>query len=271
MLIKCSSILVLVIWVNLPEQLMAQHAKWFGEQTINSIVLLEKRVGQRYVPHGTGFLLYNYRTKSNATIVTCAHLLKPKELYVVVRADTAFINVLNESAKSAVIFGNSRWNLDGPNLRLRVTLKRDSTYVAHDSLDIAAKTTMIARSTIRKRDKAHLGEEVYFVGFPFGIGTKYGAFLQGYLAQENPNPLVRSGSLAWLSDEKNEFLLDAFSYGGNSGSPIFTKVSLTKRGPFLIGMIFGHLGIENENFGLARCVWVDDILQVVDRAENLNN
>lgn len=273
-----------------PCQAWAEPRAWFGEETINSIVLLERRVDDVYVPHGTGFLLYNYRVEGHVTVVTCAHLLRQNEIYVVVRADTALVGLLKDSGDSTMTFGGNTWDLHGLNLRLRVDLKRDTTYAAHDSLDIAAfpvglatrgrigsgavqytKTTAITRSSTRTRHNADLGEEVYFAGFPFGIGTPHGVASSGDLADDIPNPSVRSGAIAWLSDQKGEFLLDAFSYGGNSGSPVFTKVSIGKPGPFLIGMIFAHLERGSENVGLARCVWTDDIIETVDRAEELSN
>ena len=132
-----------------------------------------------------------------------------------------------------------------------------------------------------------LGDEIYFVGFPFGIG-----------AHHRIEPLVRSGSIAWISENSREFLLDAFSFGGNSGSPVFLKRLIgTKPGvlrwekPFLVGMITGHHSIRlenvltqpdpsvlkfekgtiNLNLGLARCVWVDDILHIANKAQELND
>ena len=84
-----------------------------------------------------------------------------------------------------------------------------------------------------------------------------------------PNPLVRKGSIAWKSSKNSEFLLDAFSYGGNSGSPIFTLSDIQNR-TYLIGMVTGHLPSEkSENIGLAKCIWVDDIMKLVEKYNNI--
>jgi hypothetical protein len=85
---------------------------------------------------------------------------------------------------------------------------------------------------------------------------------------EVPLPLIRSGMIAWLADDSKEFLLDAFSMGGNSGSPIYTNMGGIA---FYIGMIFGHWeSNNNNNIGLARCYWADDVLEVVEKALKLN-
>lgn len=119
---------------------------------------------------------------------------------------------------------------------------------------------------------------MYFIGFPFGFGT-----------DELIQPIVRSGSIAWLPKNRAEYLIDAFSYGGNSGSPIFRKIlfgaipgKIDWELPKLVGMITGHqnLSLENVltqpdpselkfvkgnldiNLGLARCVFMDDIMEL---------
>lgn len=272
-----------------------QPIGWFDNQSIYNTVLLEKiqrdssfipqrdsifilRIDSSFIPHGTGFLIYNYENEARPTLVTCKHLLKGSEIYVVVTADSELISCMKEKRKRFIPIGNSTWMLQGNVLRLRVNLQEGHTYVTHPdtSLDIAAipiglgargetkllgaikltKTIMFSKSGIGERSKSNLGEDVYFVGFPFGIGSK------GILC-----PLVRSGAIAWLSTEGKEFLLDAFSYPGNSGSPVYLKNIPVY--PCLIGMVIGHLGPHYENFGLARCVWVDDILTVVALAKKL--
>jgi hypothetical protein len=257
---------------------LGQPIHWFDDLSIRNTVLLEKLEKGEFKPHGTGFLNYNYKNETRPIIVTCAHLLKGSEIYVKVPADSELILCM-KGDNDSITMGESTWKLQNNNLRLRVKLTKNRTYVTHPdtSLDIAAfpiglwtsadtkkghlkftKTTMMSKSYTRTRSDIFLGDEVYFVGFPFGIGT------QGTLT-----PLVRSGSIAWLSNESKIFLLDAFSYPGNSGSAIYTKMKLQDSYSCLVGMILGHLGTDSENWGLARCVWFDDILPIVQRAENL--
>lgn len=288
---KILTIAIVLLVLVFSSGVFGQSLSWFDDESIRCIVLLEKNEGSRFIPHGTGFLLFNYEEKSTPIVVTNKHLLRRSDIFVVIKADTSLLSFAQEFNNKRLKILGSIWNIDGPNLRLHVKLKRDLSYASHDSLDIGAfpiqitsrfpnpqndslsitfsRVSALSRSSFRFKENSKLGDEVFFVGFPFGIGTERGLLLSGYLAEGSPNPLVRSGSIAWKSDNSSEFLLDAFSYGGNSGSPIFTKRILGRPRPYLIGMIFGHLGTKQENFGLARCVWLDDILKVVELAEGL--
>ncbi len=102
-----------------------------------------------------------------------------------------------------------------------------------------------------------IGEDVYFIGFPYTIGTKSGIIGNGLFADIRINPALRHGIISWKHSDLNRFLIDGFSFGGNSGSPIFTK---TQRdgSRYLAGIITGHLSDSNIptadiNFGLAIC------------------
>ena len=281
------------------------YSQWLEPETIQATVLIEKMKDNKFYSHGTGFLLYNYENPKNYIIVTCAHLIKNrKEIFVRMNIDSTINEILKEKKVNSIFSDKNDWIVIQNNIIFRIYLKSNpKTFVINDSLDIGAfllnipiltiqndttqkvikfaKKLGIPKSGIKFRDKLSLGDEVYFIGFPFGIG-----------ASNIISPLVRSGSIAWLSDNSSEFLLDSFSFGGNSGSPVFCKVLLgTKVGqivwdaPKLIGMIIGHHGIKldniltqpnpNElkfekgsidmNFGLARCVFIDDILKVTEK------
>jgi len=103
-----------------------------------------------------------------------------------------------------------------------------------------------------------------------GIGTKLGWLSTGEFSELIGNPVVRSGITAWVSNSNPYFLIDSFSYGGNSGSPVFAR-NIGNRGPFLIGIVCGHLGEElNEqnmssggNSGLAKCLFMDDVFTLI--------
>lgn len=290
---------------------------WFNTDNVNSIILLEKKVEDTYIPHGTGFLLYNYDNSNNNILITCAHVLKNKEIYAVFEADSSLINFMNERGLSNIIMGNNQWILNGSNLRTKITLTENETFIKHNKLDIAgfklglsskiyANTKKdsiildltsakgIPRSLIKFRKDVTIGEDVYFLGFPFSIGTQkgyiisseYGTFNTGNYIANVSNPVLRTGTVSWISKNNKEFLIDALSYGGNSGSPLFTKAGFGKK-PFLIGMVIGHLGdqvdlnivkknkdlkIESDvqgNIGLARCLWIDDIMAVAQEIRKL--
>jgi|GEM_PF-1804856 len=284
-------------------------SQWLEPQTLRNTILLEKEEGGIIIPHGTGFLFYNYKEPSKLIVVTCAHLLKNSSIYVSVNADSAFLVYTKNKNIRNIIGNNLVWQIVGNRIRAKVDLYKNNlpVFAKHDSLDIAAfviespnmeividstikfktaKSLAIPQSMILFRKDLQLGDETYFIGFPFGIGT-----------DDSVNPLVRSGSIAWFSTTTPFYLLDAFSYNGNSGSPVFLKTILgPKLGDLswnsskLIGMIIGHYyeGLNNilvqpnpkelkfeirnieSNDGLAICVWMDDIMQVIGKLEKIN-
>ena len=279
-------------------------AQWAEPQTLQATVLIEKESGQ---PQGTGFLLYDYENTGSYIVVTCSHLIGANKRFLVrVNADTAIINYLRSENIPAIVLKNVKsivakesvtiivdlYDSDGSKLFVQDTsLDIAAFYLSNFNVEIktdtatntykAAKILGIPMSYYAYRKELSLGDEVYFVGFPFGIG-----------ASNLIEPLIRSGSIAWMSKNSQVFLLDAFSYGGNSGSPIFQKIilgaepgSMKWKSPKLVGMITSHQGLKldniltqpnpNElkfekgsvelNFGLARCVYLDDILNVVSK------
>ncbi len=297
-----TKLLFVVFLILLPQKIY--FAQWINPQSIQTTVLIEN---ESLKPHGTGFLLYDYNNSGSFIVVTCSHLIrKHKQFFVRVNADSAIIKYFKEKNTPSIIFEKEKsivsqgnvifivdlYNVDGSKLFVQdTTLDIAAFYLRNfqveekiDTLKSVYKVTNmlgIPKSQYSYRKDLSLGDEVYFIGFPFGIGT---AMLV--------EPLIRSGSIAWLSKNSNEYLLDAFSFGGNSGSPIFQKIilgakpgSLEWTPPKLVGMITGHYGLTldniltqpnpmelkfekdsvNLNFGLARCVYVDDILKLVNK------
>jgi hypothetical protein len=297
---------ILIFTMLLPTGLLL--AQWFDQQSISSTVLLEKWQDTAFVPFGTGFAIHNY-SSVRPIIVTCAHLLKRSEIYVTVNADSMLLAYATKTHIDTIVFDKLKWVVDGKKLRTRVSLRIQPrpTYAAQTGLDVGvflidlpsrilqnsgdtlkiSKILGIPRSQLRMRKDVKLGDELYFVGFPFGIGV-----------ETELEPLVRSGSVAWSSEMSDEFLLDAFSFGGNSGSPIFSKIVLGRKpgnlewdSPHLVGMIIGHIGDsiegiltqpnpklpaiiretrELQNYGLARAIWIDTIVPLIEQADRLD-
>lgn len=277
------------------------YTQWLDPQTLKSTVLLEKIQGTNFVTHGTGILMYNYDNPSELIVVTCAHLIKNKnQISVRVKPDSSFIKILKESGQKNLLIENAL--VINNTVRFIADITGQKSFI-HPQLDVAAfrltippvfhftdssrtqiemsKLLGIPKSGIAYRKELSLGDEVYFVGFPLGYG-----------ATELVEPIVRSGSVAWLPINDNVFLLDAFSYGGNSGSPIFRKrIVGAKPGEIswssskLIGMVVGHQSIQlnnilhqpnpdelkfevtdiDLNIGLARCVYIDDIMYTINK------
>ncbi|MCX8472635.1 MAG: serine protease, partial [Sediminibacterium sp.] len=247
------------------------YSQWFEEGTIPTTVLLEKFENGQYITHGTGFLLYNYDNPTESIVVTCAHLLKEKsEIFVRVKPDSSFFNNFKGLGTKELNFNNIK--IINNTVRFIAQLGLKNKFIDND-LDIAVftinlivpneavnvtKLNCIPKSYISYKTELKLGDEVFFNGFPLGHG-----------ATDFVEPIIRSGSIAWLPMNKNYFLLDAFSYGGNSGSPIFRKTTGSSYS-YILGMVRGHFTDEkNDNIGLAICVYMDDIMKIVEKFQKI--
>lgn len=257
----------------------------FSETMINATVLIEKKdANNNLIPHGTGFLLHNY-AKPSFVLVTCAHVLKNKVIYIKIPVDNDIRQKLIKYKILTIPCQRMTYYLIEDYLLAEIKLVKDTSYVIDEKLDIGAipitmcdidmakdsiifKPFGIVKSCMKYKKDIALGDEVYFIGFPFCIGTEVGYKGLG-IYSGNVEPLIRTGSIAWKSDKSNEFLLDAFCDSGNSGSPIIVKTSLSTEIPYLYGMTFGHLSTNENNLGLARCYYMDDIMKVVQKAEKL--
>lgn len=266
----------------------------FNKDWLKCIVELQKKDSAgNYYTHGTGFCLYNYKGGNFTYLVTCAHVLRNSYIYVRVPSSdsaTSKLGILNTSIN---IFGRE-WQYDGFSFTTKVDLIKDQSFVVNDSLDIgivkfpysslvfmSPKDTInlvdlkkISNSRIKRKNDIEVGSNVYFVGFPFGIGSANGYVgINGITRYSDVkiNPLVRSGIIAWKSEQISEFLLDGVSYNGNSGSPIFTKDD--RFGQYhtsLIGMVLGHINDQTVkgvdiNQNLVRCIWIDEILKLQEQ------
>jgi hypothetical protein len=277
----------ILISLNFPKTFCQQHL--YTKIQTSTIVLLEKEDSLgNLIPHGTGFLLYNYKVAGEDYIVTCAHVLKNKFITIRVPLTEKFLNASKTGNIKELSVRNTKWIIDGTTMLSRIKLIKDSTYITNDSLDIAVlklsfskyyynndtfsmgKNTGIPLSLIKGSNDIEIGTDITFLGFPFQIGTNKGFYYSGYYSDINNTPLLRSGAVAWKANNNPTFLLDAISYTGNSGSPIFTKPELGEP-PYLIGIITGHLfdprlGKESDvNLGLANGIWIDRVLDLIKR------
>lgn len=281
---------------------------WLSEQFIDATVLLEKKVGDVFYPHGTGFLLYNYGDAvSHYTVVTCEHVLKNDHVYVTFRLNNEVADYFRKKKTTYITTPEKeeKYEIFGNKIRIRKDLTDSTSLVVNQHLDIgvflipkllftnddnenilAFQSITIANSAIQKKSDTKVATDTYFIGFPDNLGTEF----DNEFGDSIMNPIIRSGSIAYKSITNPFFLLDALSYPGNSGSPVFTKASPLKPRSYLIGMVTGHRnypeqtesyiqtspnqfhyipGTAYTNMGLAKCVWIDEILPLVDKAINL--
>jgi len=185
------------------------QCQWLDKQNLQATVLIEKiDSNHNFIPHGTGFLIYNYDKKSSELIVvTCAHLLKGKsEICVRVNPDTSIVGKLSFGKYQGALINNAL--ITNNSIRFIVDLKKIPTFF-HPQKDIAAfyfsvpaiyqqkdsitrllklvDILSIPKSGIRFKKDLSLGDEAYFIGFPLGYG-----------AAQFVEPIIRSGSIAWL-------------------------------------------------------------------------
>lgn len=274
---------------------LSLKAQWLDRKYLDNIFLIEKKDSLDFLPFGTAFALYNYTNSKYPIMVTCAHVvLGQSELYLSQAIDSTVLAFCKKNKIDSLESGGIKWFISGNRLRCKIDFRSYPIVVDRD-LDICVfakplavfempsnivgeyptiKTSIIPSSLFSMRSDINLGDEVYFIGFPLGIGTK-----------NKIEPLVRTGSVAWVSESANYFFLDALSYGGNSGSPVYTKPT-SDNGTNFIGMVTGHTSqrlknvltqpnkdqIEiypdlDVNYGLARVVFVDDIIKLAKRAE----
>lgn len=265
------------------------YYNWFTDESISTTVLLEKKVGEVFTTHGTGFLIYPYKSKKTI-VISCEHVLKNQYIYLVLPTTKEFSNAVAKldsisikNIKENLKQTNILWSNGDDFIRVEVNLIEGENFEKHSSnLDIAGfkveiksqiliqgqniklyEAKLIPKSYIEQENNFRLGEDCYFIGFPYGIGTR-SASLKLY-ASDSPKHLVRRATISWISREQNEFLLDALSFGGNSGSPLF-KVGWEPNKPsyYLIGIVIGHLNRGKENLGLARVLKSNQILEVVN-------
>ena len=246
-----------------------EDANWYGESTAQCVVLLktEERTG-------VGFLI-SLKDYDNWIVVTCKHVLKDIDnINVVFNLNPSLLEHVDKNNLKSLNFEGDTWELYNDCAMTRIKLDENKTYVTSDKgLDIAAffikapplvlEAKHIPERYFGNESMLRMGEDVYFIGFPMGLGVK-----------SSISPLLRTGIISWVSNEENEFLIDAFSYPGNSGSPVFTKMShlsTNRNKPYLVGMVKSHLEAKEskDNIGLANCVSIIEIRLLLNKLKNM--
>ena len=244
--------------------------KEFYQTTVNATILLYKKTNGRLKAHGTAFILYNYNNDSDETIlITCEHVTHHDTLIAAIPATDSLKNAFIKNKQDKITFetasGKQTIAFDGNNLLFTIPIQSGNNYFKHSHLDLATifcnlptslinkknevvsltNMKMLPRSYMNEKNEIYGGQDVIFVGFPSGIGTQNGFYGTKLYRDMKTNPLFRKGIISWTSENAELFLVDGFSWGGNSGSPIFSIPAEGSGGKF-IGMVIGHLNNEVE-------------------------
>lgn len=262
--------IVAVLLLSIASIAATAQMRDFYRTTVNATILLYKKANGHLKSHGTAFILYNYNQGSDESIlVTCEHVTHHDTLIAAIPATDSLKEALLRKNQHSLTYnsngGRQTIEFDGVNLLFTVLVKPGENYYKHPRLDLATifcnlPTVLVnnrnvavqltdmktlPKSVISDRHEMYPGQEITFIGFPSGIGTKTGFFGSNMYRDAKANPLFRKGIVSWTSEKAELFLVDGFSYGGNSGSPIFSVPNSESPGKFL-GMVIGHLNDEFE-------------------------
>lgn len=114
-------------------------SEWFAPQTMQNTVLLEKVDNDNFVPFGTGFLLYNYKTPEKLIVTTCSHLIQNKsQICVRVNTDSSLVNIFEKIKVKSLVLPEKKCIIYKNSVRfiIQFTDFPQKNYILHDSLDI---------------------------------------------------------------------------------------------------------------------------------------
>jgi len=228
---------------------------YIPKNTENCLVLIEKfnidTTGDKlYKPYGTGFIIKD--TLGTNFIITNRHV---------------FINRKEISVRFNYLEKNKI-----KNIRRRCTLIDENgkyNWIAHSDtiIDLALISApanisyyYLSIKRIKMFNDVELGDPVLFLGFP----------LANIFRSDINTPLARSGIVSFKTHQdmlsSDIILLDAVSMGGNSGSPVLSSPKKDDSNISIIGVISGHINMENSNLGI--CIPADRILELIDQYYN---
>jgi hypothetical protein len=193
-------------------------------------------------PDGTGFLVgVSHGAKSTNVysgagyLVTAKHVLRPSEnkwlpdIYVRVNlrdgGSTNMLLTLITSGPRKNVFTHT-----DPTVDIAVVPFLVEPYTNFDCLYLP--TTIIPSNSDFKNWHIHEGSDVFFTGmFVYHLGDKQNT------------PITRFGKIALMPNEKIDwpfgktdlYLMEANSYPGNSGSPVFFQITYIKLGDIVVG------------------------------------
>ena len=194
------------------------------------------------VPHGTGFLFTD--SLLGSFLVTNKHILDHRDS-IFIRLNKNHFN----SKKDTLRYYRQPYSLIGQDSKTiwkgHPNLDIDIAALRLRSTNLEVDIRFLEYSRFREFEDLHVGEDIYFFGFPLGLTGPTG---------KEDFPLLRSGIVAYKSIDTTRiagiiidstmFLIDGFSFGGNSGSPVLTRVTREKAA--LVGIVKGHVPLNRQ-------------------------
>ena len=141
-------------------------------------------------------------------------------------------HVVSSSPTAIDILHNNKW----------VSLPITSLVVEPQGIDIAVlvlsqQLSSLLPIQIGMKD-SYLSQEVFFVGFPYGLSIDGHALNAGF-----PLPLVKHGIIAAFGNGRGEpFLVDGINNPGFSGGPVVR--SENPKNPTIIGVVSGYKAVR---------------------------
>jgi hypothetical protein len=132
---KTSLICALILCFS---QSYSQTAEEWSRKLMGNVILLEKKMGDEFIPHGTGTIFFNYNDPRTVIVVTNEHLLRNEDIYLVIHITSDLKDTLKKHNTLRMNFYGQLWEQIGNTMTSKYPLIRDSTFIIHDSLDIAA-------------------------------------------------------------------------------------------------------------------------------------
>lgn len=220
------------------------------------VAMIEKEVQNKNgtidtMMHGTGFLFFD--STLGMFLITNRHILRGKDL-ILIRYNKFYF----DPRKDIVRYHREPCQLidkdSKPLWKGHPNSKIDVAAIKLNYPSVKVDVTRLQPSRFKNFDSLEVGEDVYFFGFPLWVEGLKG---------RGDFPILRSGIVSYKAFELTlightyidsaMFLIDGFSFGGNSGSPVLTRATPRTKAS-LIGIIKGHVPkfsrsvIKNEFF-----------------------
>jgi len=187
-------------------------------------------------------------TRAHYVLVTAAHVfenMKGEEATIYLRKkqnDNSFVKI---PWKIKIRQGsNTLWVKNKSGIDVAVMYTKLPKDIDHQLLP----TTMFADDKILTDFEIHPGDEMFCLGFPFGVEANEAGF-----------PILRSGKVASFplvpTQEKGSFLLDFEVFKGNSGGPVyFVESNRNYAGGTHIGKIQFIVGLVSKEFSVTETI-----------------